>query len=261
MRHAATSEAALAACLEATPDLVVLDQYLAEQSGLEICRRLKEDVALQVIPILVLTASQREQDHIAVLDSGADRFLSKDSPHEELLAVVNGLLKSAVPVNAADRDSESRDAFLRGARLLAIDDSRTYLHELEKKLTASSFQLTTASSGPEELEPLHREAFHIAVIDVVMPDMDGFEVCRRARQWSDNNQKQLGFLILSGKENREVLLQALESGADDFVSKQQGMDVILAHINSLVRRIRMMRHIQAISQKSHLQELALGEAK
>ena len=189
MRHAATSEAALAACLEATPDLVVLDQYLAEQSRLEICRRLKEDVALQVIPILVLTASQREQDHIAVLDSGADRFLSKDSPHEELLAVVNGLLKSAVPVNAADRDSESRDAFLRGARLLAIDDSRTYLHELEKKLTASSFQVTTASSGPEELEPLHREAFHIAVIDVVMPDMDGFEVCRRARQWSDNNQK------------------------------------------------------------------------
>lgn len=56
-------------------------------------------------------------------------------------------------------------------------------------------------------------------------------------------------------------MQALESGADDFVSKQQGMDVILAHINSLVRRIRMMRHIQAISQKSHLQELALGEAK
>ncbi|MGE0605672.1 MAG: response regulator [Pirellulales bacterium] len=261
VRHALTADEAFEICLESTPDLVLLDQYLGDKSGLEVCRRLKEDVALQVIPILVLTASQKERDHIAALDSGADRFLSKDGPDEELLAVVGGLLKKSVPADTQDRGSESRDAFLRGARILAIDDSRTYLHELSRKLATNGFQVTTALSGPEGLALLDQESFHIVVIDVVMPEMNGFEVCQRAHQWADEHQQQLGLLILSGQENREVLLQSLESGADDFVSKQQDMDVILAHINSLVRRVRMMRHIAAINQKSHLQDMALREAK
>jgi len=261
VRHAMTVDAAFALCLESTPDMVLLDQYLGDKSGLEVCRRLKEDVALQVIPILVLTASQKEQDHIAALDSGADRFLSKDGPHEELLAVISGLLRNAVAVDPVQRGATGRDAFLRGARILAIDDSRTYLHEFSQKLIASGFQVTTATSGPAGLARLDQESFHVVVIDVVMPEMDGFEVCRRAHQWAENNQQQLGLLILSGQENREVMLQSLESGADDFVSKQQDMDIILAHINSLVRRVRMMRHIQSINQKTHMQDLALREAK
>ncbi|MBW3596778.1 MAG: response regulator, partial [Planctomycetes bacterium] len=261
VRHAATAEEALEQCLASTPDLVVLDQYLGDQSGLEVCRRLKGDLALQVIPIVVLTGSQKGRDHIAALDAGADRFLSKEGSDEQLLAVVAGLLKSALPAEALDFDAESRDAFLRGGRLLAIDDSRTYLSELSKHLTQCGFQVATAASGAEGLAMLEQETFHIAIVDVVMPEMDGFEVCRRARAWADKRQKQLGLLILSGQENRHVLLQALESGADDFVSKSQDMEVILAHIKSLVRRVRMMRHIHAINQKTHHQEIALREAE
>ncbi len=261
VRHAASADEAFQLCLDATPDLVILDQYLGDKSGLEVCRRLKSDLALQVIPIVVLTASQKERDHIAALDAGADRFLSKESPPEELLAVVTGLLKSAIPVEPVERDADTRNAFLSGARLLAIDDSRVYLAELTEKLTERGFQVTTALSGPVGLELLERESFHIAIVDVVMPDMDGFEVCQKARAWADRQEKQLGLLILSGQENREVLLQALESGADDFVSKQQDMEVILAHITSLVRRVRMMRHIQTINQRTHLQDLALRDSE
>jgi two-component system, sensor histidine kinase and response regulator len=261
VRHAQSAEQALEMCLQATPDLILLDQYLGDRPGLEVCKRLKADVGLQVIPILVLTASQKERDHIAALEAGADRFLSKDSPPEELLAVVNGLLKSAFPIEPVERDPESRDAFLRGARILAVDDSRTYLDQLARKLTENGFQVTTATSGAEALQLLDETAFHMAVVDVVMPEMNGFEVCQRARQWADRHQRQLGLLILSGQENKEVLVQSLESGADDFVSKAQDMEVILAHIKSLIRRVRMMRHIQAINEKTHRQELTLREAE
>lgn len=261
VRHAASAEEAFQICLQATPDLVVLDQYLGDKSGLEVCRRLKGDITLQVIPILVLTGSQKERDHIAALDAGADQFLSKESTDEQLLAVIAGLLKTSMAVETLDRDVDGGDAFLRGGRLLAIDDSRTYLSELSKKLAESGFQVTTATSGLEGLALLEKESFHIAIIDVVMPEMDGFEVCRRARKWADSNQRQLGLLILSGQENRQVLLQSLDSGADDFVSKSQDMEVILAHINSLIRRVRMMRHIQAINQKTVQQEVALREAE
>ncbi len=259
VRHASAADEALRICIEATPDLVVLDQYLGEKSGLEICRRLKGDMTLQVIPILVLTGSQKERDHVAALNAGADRFLSKESTDEQLLAVISGLLKTALPVEQVERDADARDAFLRGGRLLAIDDSRTYLSELSKKLAESGFHVTTAASGPEGLALLEKEPFHIAIVDVVMPEMDGFEVCRRARQWADSQQKQLGLLILSGQENRKVLLESLDSGADDFVSKSQDMEVILAHINSLIRRVRMMRHIQTINQKTIQQQLRSGK--
>ena len=261
VRHAPSAEQAFELCLQATPDLVLLDQYLGDKSGLEVCQRIKGDVNLQVIPILVLTASHKEQDHIAALEAGADQFLSKDSSREDLLAVIQGLLKSALPAASMENDAESRDTFLRGARILAVDDSRTYLNEISKKLTANGFQVTTATSGPEGLAQLEQGAYHIAVVDVIMPEMDGFEVCRRARQWAEKNRKQLGLLILSGRENREVLLQALDSGADDFVSKTQDIEVILAHIKSLVRRVRMMRHIQAINEKTYRQEIALREAE
>src|SRR5271154_6173200 len=100
VRHANSAEEAFQLCLQAIPDLVVLDQYLGDRSGLEVCRRLKGDIALQVIPILALTGSQKERDHLAALEAGADRFLSKESPDDELLAVVNGLLKSVVPVES-----------------------------------------------------------------------------------------------------------------------------------------------------------------
>lgn len=261
VRHAASAEEAFRVCIESTPDLVLLDQYLGDKSGLEVCRRLKGDMTLQVIPILALTGSHKERDHLAALQAGADQFLSKESTDEQLLAVVAGLLKTAVAIDAVEVEADAADAFLRGGKLLAIDDSRTYLSELSKKLGECGFNVKTATSGPEGLSQLEQEAFHIAIIDVVMPEMDGFEVCRRARAWADANQKHLGLLILSGRENRTVLLQSLESGADDFVSKSQDMEVILAHVTSLIRRVRMMRHIQAINQKAVQQELALRQAE
>ncbi|MCY2989596.1 MAG: response regulator [Planctomycetota bacterium] len=261
VRHAATAEDGFQMCVVATPDLVVLDQYLGDKSGLDVCRRIKGDAWLQLIPILVLTGSQKERDHIAALDAGADRFLSKDSPPDQLLAMIWGLLKSAATIQPIAADADSHDQSSRGGSVLAIDDSRTYLSELGKRLRENSFQVSTALSGPEGLALLEHTSFHIAIVDVVMPGMDGFEVCRRARRWAEQHQNQLGLLVLSGQENREVLLRALESGADDFVSKSQDMEVILAHVKSLARRVRMMRHLHSINQKSHAQNLALREAE
>ncbi len=261
VRHASSAEEAFQLCYETFPDLVVLDQYLGNKSGLEVCRRLKADSTLQIIPVVVLTDSQRERDHIAALEAGADRFLSKESPHEDLLAVVESLLKSSLPVELTDSDDEIRDTFLLGTRLLAIDDSETYLDSLSARLKEAGFHVVTAQGGREGMQLLAEEPFHVVIVDVAMPDMDGFEVCRSARSWANQNQKQLGLLILSGQESHQNLLEALDAGADDFVSKQQEMDVIVAHITALVRRVRMMRSVQLANQKAHSQELALREAE
>jgi signal transduction histidine kinase len=258
---AMTVAEAIELCLETTPDLVILDQYLGEESGLEACRRIKGDIALQLIPVLVLTGSAEERDHIEALDAGADRFLSKGSPPQEMLAAVDRLLHTMPPAETIIRDPETRDTFLRGARILAVDDSRTYLERLSEGLAKSGFQVAPTTSGVEAIELLGQKSFDAGIIDLVMPEMDGFEVCRQARAWADENQKELGLLVLSGRESEEVALEAVEAGADDFVSKSQSMGVVCAHVQSLVRRVRMIRYVNAEHRKAMLRELALREAE
>ncbi|WP_437187585.1 response regulator [Planctomicrobium sp. SH668] len=261
VRHTMTAEGAYEECRKSYPDLVILDQYLGDKSGLDVCRRLKNDPALQVIPMLILTGSHREQDHVLALNAGADRFLSKEQPSDDLLATVESLLKSTVSLDRTDLDEATRDDLLHGARLLVIDDSSTYLAHLKRLLTDNGFEIITASTAAEGLRLLQQESCQVVLVDVFLADTNGFQLCRSARQWADTNQKLLGILALSAQENQLHLIRALESGADDFVSKLREPEVILAHVKSIVRRTRVMRHVQAMNQKSLQQEIALREAE
>lgn len=259
--HVETAEEAFKHCLDTTPDLVILDQYLGQDRGLEICQRLKNDIALQLIPVLMLTGSAKDRDHIQALEAGADAFLSKDSPNEELMAVVDRLLKTMLPVQSIERDAETRDAFLRGARILVVDDSQTYLHHICEALKKEDLQVTGLTSAEEALGLLDQQTFDVGVIDIIMPEIDGFEVCRQARGWADRNHKHLGLLVITGQENVELPMRSFEAGADDFVSKMQEMEIVVAHVKALVRRVRTMRHVNTINQRTHQHELALREAE
>ncbi len=259
--YAATAAEAFEHCLETAPDLVILDQYLDEDTGLEICQRLKNDIALQLVPVLILTGSAKDRDHIEALEAGADAFLSKDSPNEELLAVIDRLLKTMLPVQAIERDAEARGVFLRGARVLVVDDSQTYLHQLCKALEKEELQVTGVTSAEEAIRLLNEQPFDVGVVDIVMPDVDGFEVCRRARMWADEKQKQLGLLVITGRENTALPMQSFEAGADDFVSKMREMEIVVAHVKALARRVRTIRHVNSINQRAHQHEMALRDAE
>jgi signal transduction histidine kinase len=261
VQHVGSVEEAVKVCYESTPDLVVSDQELGEVSGLELCRRIKSDMALSVIPVLMLTGSQVRRQHVAALDAGADAFLSKDSSPEELLAVVSRLLENSVSVRALSAAGEEPGGATHRSRILAVDDSPTFLGTLCKKLVEAGFEVTAAGSGGEALPLLDRESFDVAVTDVVMPEMDGFEFARRARQWALECNRQLGVLVLTGSERKDVLVQSLEAGADDYVNKAQDMDVIVAHATALARRVTRTRQIESINEQALRKEHALREAE
>ena len=261
VRHAATAEEAFQLCYETFPDLVVLDQYLGEKSGLEVCRRLKADPSLQAIPLVVLTDSQREEDHLAALEAGADQFLSKDNPHRDIVAVIESLLKSAVPVELDEAEDEARDSILRGTRILFVNGQPNGWAELDQRLRESGFEIVAVSSGDQAIERLQNEPFHVVAIDIELHGPHALDICRAARAWAEQNQKQLGLLILAGQEDRQQLLKSLESGADDFISKQQEPEIVVAHVKSLVRRVRMIRYLQIKHQKAYAQKMALREAQ
>jgi class 3 adenylate cyclase/CheY-like chemotaxis protein len=118
------------------------------------------------------------------------------------------------------------------ATVLAIDDQSTNLRLLDAVLTPRGHRVLTAQSGAEGLALLETEDIDIVLLDILMPEMDGYEVCRRIRSAPATEFLPVVMITASGSEQR---LAALEAGADDFVTKPFDKSELLARVASLAR--------------------------
>ena len=103
------------------------------------------------------------------------------------------------------------------ARVLIVDDIPTNVRLLEARLTAEYFEVETASNGPDALALCNTNDIDIVLLDVMMPDMDGFEVCRHLR--ADPLTATLPVIIITGHTSTQDMVAALDAGADDFITK------------------------------------------
>ena len=116
--------------------------------------------------------------------------------------------------------------------VLAVDDQPANRRLLDAVLTPRGYHVLSASSGPETLDLLQQRDVDLVLLDVVMPGMDGHEVCRRIRADSRTAYLPVVMITASGEHQR---LAALESGADDFVTKPFNTAELLARVASLAR--------------------------
>jgi adenylate cyclase len=118
------------------------------------------------------------------------------------------------------------------ATVLAVDDQPTNLRLLDAVLTPRGHRVLTAASGAAALAMLETEDVDIVLLDILMPEMDGYEVCRRIRSIPATEFLPVVMITASGSEQR---LAALEAGADDFVTKPFDKSELLARVASLAR--------------------------
>jgi class 3 adenylate cyclase/CheY-like chemotaxis protein len=116
--------------------------------------------------------------------------------------------------------------------VLAVDDQAVNLRLLDAVLTPRGHRVLTATSGAEGLGLLEAEDVDIVLLDVVMPEMDGYEVCRRIRSNKSTEFLPVVMITASGSEQR---LNALMAGADDFITKPFDQSELLARVASLAR--------------------------
>jgi two-component system cell cycle response regulator len=119
------------------------------------------------------------------------------------------------------------------ARVLIVDDIPTNVRLLEARLTAEYFEVLTASSGPEALEICERTDVDIILLDVMMPVMDGFEVCRRLK--SSPRTHHVPVLMITALDQPSDRVKGLEVGADDFLTKPVDDMQLMARVKSLAR--------------------------
>ncbi|MHA1567280.1 MAG: PleD family two-component system response regulator, partial [Alphaproteobacteria bacterium] len=119
------------------------------------------------------------------------------------------------------------------ARILVVDDVERNVRLLEAKLSAEYFEVITASGGQEALEKIRVAQPDIVLLDVMMPEMDGFEVCRRIRATPEIMH--VPVIMVTALSEVEDKVRGLEAGADDFLTKPVDDRSLFARVKSLVR--------------------------
>ncbi|CAL8973214.1 PleD family two-component system response regulator [Rhodoplanes serenus] len=119
------------------------------------------------------------------------------------------------------------------ARILVVDDVLANVKLLEARLSAEYFDVITALSGAEALTICERAQCDIVLLDVMMPDMDGFEVCRRLK--SNPKTHHIPVVMVTALDQASDRVRGLEAGADDFLTKPVSDIALVARVRSLVR--------------------------
>jgi adenylate cyclase len=118
------------------------------------------------------------------------------------------------------------------SRILVVDDTPANVRLLEAVLGPRGYEMLTAGSGPEALAAMTTDHPDLVLLDIVMPGMDGYEVCRRLRATRAGAVLPVVMITASGNEQK---LLALEAGADDFIAKPFDQAELLARVHSLLR--------------------------
>jgi two-component system, OmpR family, KDP operon response regulator KdpE len=117
-------------------------------------------------------------------------------------------------------------------RVLVVDDEPQITRVLQTILTASGYAVRTASGGESALAAFRAWPCHLLITDLAMPNMDGVELCRRLRAFS-----MVRILVLSVKAAESAKVEALDAGADDYLTKPFGADELLARVRAATRRL------------------------
>lgn len=129
------------------------------------------------------------------------------------------------------------------ARVLVVDDLAANVKLLEARLTAEYFDVATAASGAEALAWLAGETPDLVLLDVMMPGMDGFEVCRRIK--ADPATTHVPVVMVSALSDTSDRVQGLEAGADDFLTKPVADAALIARVKALTRLKMAMDELRA----------------
>jgi two-component system KDP operon response regulator KdpE len=137
------------------------------------------------------------------------------------------------------------------SRILIVDDDPQLLRALRINLTARGYQVATAGTGADGLAAASRTPPDVIIVDLGLPDMDGVVVVEGLRGWST-----APIIILSARHTEHAKIDALDAGADDYVTKPFGMGELLARLRAALRRASPVSQAPVVRTQAFVIDLA-----
>ncbi len=223
----ASGEEALATLTQESFDCMILDLSLPDTDGFSLLEKLHAQEGLRDLPIIVYTGRDLSREEEARLRRHADRIILKtERSAERLLSEVSLFLHwidsqgHGRPHNGAV--SAHRDALFSDRRILVVDDDMRNIYALSAGLEEWGCQVQVANNGKEALQALAEGDYDLVLMDIMMPEMDGYEAMRRLR--ADDRWRKLPIIALTAKAMKEDRNKCLEAGANDYIAKPINMD-------------------------------------
>lgn len=212
-------------------DLVITDMMMPGMNGLELIETLRKRAEINPIHTILITAYDVPGLKESARRVKVDEVLIKPVPPERICQIVRSALAQTQPAQATDgHPPEARQKF----KLLAADDNPSNLTLLARYLQHEEYDIVTASNGHETLEKLRAQQPDLLLLDVNMPEMDGFQVLEEIR--SDPATAHIPVIIVTAARLDPVDMQyALNLGADDYVMKPFDRRELLARIRTRLR--------------------------
>ena len=233
---------------EIVPDLILLDIMMPEINGYEVTSRIKGNPATSHIPIILVTALDSPEDRNQGMTSGADEFLTKPVNKAEIMARVSSMLRLKKYHDQLSLRTQAEEKFVGTKNMAAtarprktalplvliVEDNTMDMKVIQNHLRGQPYRLITAESGEAAIETAAREKIDVMLLDVVLPGMDGFEVCRRLK--AEEKTRNIQIVIITGLSDLESKIMGVEQGADDFLVKPINQREIQARILALLRK-------------------------
>ena len=236
-----TGAAALAAMAEQPVDCVVLDLRLPDMSGFEVLETISRNEDLATVPVVVFTGRELSPEEDARLRTLARSVVVKGVESPERLLDETSLflhrVTSRLPrekQNMLERLHRSDDDLV-GKAVLVVDDDVRNIFALSSVLERRGMRVLTASTGSEAIELLeHTDDLSIVLMDIMMPEMDGYQTMRRIRE--NPALQRLPIVALTAKAMKGDREKCFEAGASDYLAKPVNTDQLLSALRMWLHR-------------------------
>jgi CheY-like chemotaxis protein/signal transduction histidine kinase len=236
--QAFTAQQALSILEEQVFDCIILDLNLPDLSGLELLDKIKSQARLAHIPVVINTAMELDQQKMTqIMQYSEAMVLKSNKSNDRLMDEVNLFINKlqhqqkevlptvATPPRAAK--SNSQEKVLQGKRILIADDDMRNIFALSTALHEFDMNIVIANNGREAIEKLNGdEAIDLVLMDIMMPEMDGYEAMRRIRM--EEKHTKLPIIALTAKAMKNDRQKCIEAGASDYISKPVDIDKLLS---------------------------------
>ncbi len=245
--EAYSGEDALKKVETSPPDLILLDIMMPGIDGYEVVKRLRKEPKNKDVPIIMVTALDGMEDKIRGFEAGADEFLTKPVNSVELLARIKSMLRMRQFQEQLSIRAESEAHFggsllkkahvadpISSQRVLVVEDDERDIKLIRNFLNGENYELIVAQTGEEALSIIFNEKIDLVLLDILLPGMDGFELCQRLRE--TDKTKDIQIVIISCLSDLETRLRGLEEGVDDYLVKPINCREINARVNALLKK-------------------------